>query len=108
MKLAEIKTILAGKLTELKKDERAGVQKLLAAYDKKREKEKQERLRFANMLRYEKEYMALPGIQYIVGVDEAGRGPLAGPLVIAGVRDPWLVRWSLPGSFCRRTCLSPG
>ena len=93
MKLAEIKTILAGnpteeQLTELKKDERAGVQKLLAAYDKKREKEKQERLRFANMLRYEKEYMALPGIQYIVGVDEAGRGPLAGPLVIAGVILP--------------------
>ena len=43
MKLAEIKTILAGnpteeQLAELKKDERAGVQKLLAAYDKKREK----------------------------------------------------------------------
>ena len=93
MKLAEIKTILAGnpteeQLTELKKDERVGVQKLLVAYDKKREKEKQERLRFANMLRYEKEYMALPGIQYIVGVDEAGRGPLAGPLVIAGVILP--------------------
>jgi len=90
MKLGEIKTILAGnpteeQLTELKKDERAGVQKLLATYDKKREKEKQERLRFANMLSYEKEYMALPGIQHIVGVDEAGRGPLAGPLVIAGV-----------------------
>ena len=93
MKLAEIKTILAGnpteeQLAELKKDERAGVQKLLAAYDKKREKEKMERQRFANMLSYEKEYMALPGIQYIVGVDEAGRGPLAGPLVIAGVILP--------------------
>ena len=93
MKLAEIKTILAGnpteeQLTELKKDERAGVQKLLATYDKKLEKEKQERLRFASMLSYEKEYMALPGIQHIVGVDEAGRGPLAGPLVIAGVILP--------------------
>ena len=94
MKLAEIKTILAGnpteeQLAELKKDERAGVQKLLAAYDKKREKEKQERQRFANMLNYEKEYMALPGIQYIVG----------------GAR--WPARWSSLGSFCRRTCLSP-
>ena len=93
MKLAEIKAILAGnpteeQLTELKKDERTGVQKLLAAYDKKLEKEKLERQRFANMLNYEREYMALPGIQYIVGVDEAGRGPLAGPLVIAGVILP--------------------
>ena len=93
MKLAEIKAILAGnpteeQLTELKKDERTGVQKLLAAYDKKLEKEKLERQRFANMLNYEREYMALPGSQYIVGVDEAGRGPLAGPLVIAGVILP--------------------
>ena len=60
MKLAEIKAILAGnpteeQLTELKKDERTGVQKLLAAYDKKLEKEKLERQRFANMLNYERE-----------------------------------------------------
>ena len=93
MKLQEIKTILAGnpteeQLTGLKKDDRAGVQKLLAAYAKKLEKEKLERQRFAGMLNYEKEYMALPGIQYIAGVDEAGRGPLAGPLVIAGVILP--------------------
>ena len=93
MKLAEIKAILAcnpteEQLTELKKDERTGVQKLLAAYDKKLEKEKLELQRFVNMLNYEKEYMALPGIRYIAGVDEAGRGPLAGPLVIAGVILP--------------------
>ena len=93
MKLQEIKTILGGTPTEeqlrqFRQDERAGVQKLLAAYDKKREKEKEERLRFEAMLRYEKEYLALPGIQNIVGVDEAGRGPLAGPLVIAGVILP--------------------
>ncbi len=54
MKLAEIKAILAGnpteeQLTELKKDERGGVQKLLAAYDKKREKEKLERQRHAEL-----------------------------------------------------------
>lgn len=93
MKLQEIKIILGGTPTEeqlrqFRQDERAGVQKLLAAYDKKREKEKEERLRFEAMLRYEKEYLALPGIQNIVGVDEAGRGPLAGPLVIAGVILP--------------------
>jgi len=93
MKLADIKAILAGnpteeQLQELRQDERTGVQKLLAAYVKKQEKEKQERQRFAGMLNYEKEYMALPGIRYVVGIDEAGRGPLAGPLVIAGVILP--------------------
>ena len=93
MKLADIKAILAGnpteeQLQELRQDERAGVQKLLAAYDKKQEKERLERERFANMLQYEKEYLSLPGISHIVGVDEAGRGPLAGPLVIAGVILP--------------------
>ena len=93
MKIQDIKNILAGnpteeQLAELRQDERAGVQKLLAAYEKKREKEKAERERFANMLNYENEYLSLPGITHIVGVDEAGRGPLAGPLVIAGVILP--------------------
>ena len=93
MKLADIKAVLAGNPTEeqlqaIRQDERAGVQKLLAAYEKKLEKEKRERERFANMLQYEKEYLSLPGITHIVGVDEAGRGPLAGPLVIAGVILP--------------------
>ncbi|MBQ9636150.1 MAG: ribonuclease HII, partial [Acidaminococcaceae bacterium] len=93
MKLQEIKSILAGKptaeeLQEIRQDGRAGVQKLIAAYDKRLEKEKAERLRFENMLRFEKEYLALPGIARIIGVDEAGRGPLAGPLVIAGVILP--------------------
>ena len=93
MKLADIKAILAGNPTEeqlngLRQDERSGVQKMLAAYDKKLGKEKLEQERFASMLQYEKEYLALPGITHIVGVDEAGRGPLAGPLVIAGVILP--------------------
>ncbi|MBR1590666.1 MAG: ribonuclease HII [Acidaminococcaceae bacterium] len=93
MKLQEIKSILAGKptaeeLQEIRQDGRAGVQKLIAAYDKRLEKEKAERLRFENMLRFEKEYLALSGIARIIGVDEAGRGPLAGPLVIAGVILP--------------------
>ena len=93
MKLQEIKSILAGKptaeqLQDIRQDGRAGVQKLIAAYAKRLEKEKAERLRFENMLRFEKEYLALPGIARIIGVDEAGRGPLAGPLVIAGVILP--------------------
>ena len=93
MKLQEIKSILAGRpaagqLQEIRQDRRAGAQKLIAAYDRRLEKEKAERLRFENMLRFEKEYLALPGIARVIGVDEAGRGPLAGPLVIAGVILP--------------------
>lgn len=39
------------------------------------------------MLAYERKYYA-QGAQYIAGIDEAGRGPLAGPLVIAAVILP--------------------
>ena len=38
-------------------------------------------------LQYEREYLAA-GVKYIVGVDEVGRGPLAGPVVAAAVVLP--------------------
>ena len=92
MKINEVKELLAGtptceQLAELKADERSGVQRLLAAYYKRLEKAAQEKERFTKMLSYEKKYYA-QGIQYVAGVDEAGRGPLAGPLVIAAVILP--------------------
>ena len=92
MKINEVKELLAGtptceQLAELKADERSGVQKLLADYYKRLEKAAQEKERFTKMLSYEKKYYA-QGIQYVAGVDEAGRGPLAGPLVIAAVILP--------------------
>ncbi|XOQ53084.1 MAG: Ribonuclease HII [Succiniclasticum sp.] len=93
MTIAEIKALLAGEptgaqLEELARDERAGVQKLLAAYARRREKERQERKRYDRLLAFEQHYLVLPGVQYVAGLDEAGRGPLAGPLVIAGVILP--------------------
>ena len=39
------------------------------------------------MLRYERQ-LADEGYKYIAGVDEAGRGPLAGPVVVAAVVMP--------------------
>lgn len=92
MKINEVKELLAGaptveQLAELKADQRSGVQKLLAAYYKRLEKAALERERFAKMLTYEKQYYA-QGVRYVAGVDEAGRGPLAGPLVIAAVILP--------------------
>ncbi len=92
MKISEVKELLAGvptpaQLEKLRTDERSGVQKLLAAYDKRLAKEAAEKERFYQMLAYERRFYD-QGAQYIAGVDEAGRGPLAGPLVIAAVILP--------------------
>lgn len=92
MKISEVKELLLGnpsseQLKMLQADERSGVQKLLLAYYKRLEKKAQEKERFTKMLAYESEYYA-QGVQYVAGVDEAGRGPLAGPLVIAAVILP--------------------
>ena len=92
MKISEVKELLLGnpsseQIKMLQADERSGVQKLLLANYKRLEKEAQEKERFTKMLAYESEYYA-QGVQYVAGVDEAGRGPLAGPLVIAAVILP--------------------
>lgn len=93
MTLTEIKALLAGEptgaqLEELARDDRAGVRKLLASYHSRQARALQERERYDALLALERQYLALPGVQYVAGLDEAGRGPLAGPLVIAGVILP--------------------
>lgn len=92
MNITEIKELLAGaptaeQLATLAADERKGVQKLLAAYNKRLEKAAAEKERFTAMLKLERELYD-EGCELIAGVDEAGRGPLAGPLVIAAVILP--------------------
>lgn len=92
MNISEIKELLAGaptaeQLATLAADERKGVQKLLAAYNKRLEKAAAEKERFTAMLKLERELYD-EGYELIAGVDEAGRGPLAGPLVIAAVILP--------------------
>lgn len=65
-------------------DERKGVQTALKQWQR-REDAKQELLdRFERMSQYEKEARAA-GYQLIAGIDEVGRGPLAGPVVSAAV-----------------------
>ncbi len=92
MNIKEIKALLADSpsqelLDKLATDPRSGVQKLLEGYHKKLAKAQAERERFTEMLRFEREQYD-KGAQYVAGVDEAGRGPLAGPLVIAAVILP--------------------
>ncbi len=66
-------------------DERAGVVKLVEAFDRKMEKLEKERRRVYEMRAYEREY---DFCEYICGIDEVGRGPLAGPVVTAAVILP--------------------
>lgn len=72
-------------LERLKKDERAGVKKLVLREQKKLDAKKAELARVEQMKRYEREYKEYP---YICGIDEVGRGPLAGPVVAAAVILP--------------------
>jgi ribonuclease HII len=74
-------------IEQLKEDERKGVQTLLAAWHKKKALEKWEREKFKEMTLFEEKYRA-EGYKLIAGVDEVGRGPLAGPVVAAAVILP--------------------
>ncbi|NLM45601.1 MAG: ribonuclease HII [Firmicutes bacterium] len=75
-------------------DARAGVKKLLAQYTARRQAERTEQERLSALLCYERQ-LREKGYTYIAGVDEAGRGPLAGPVVAAAVILP--PHFHLPG-----------
>ncbi|HIZ45040.1 MAG TPA: ribonuclease HII [Firmicutes bacterium] len=68
-----------------KEDERAGVRKLAAVAEKRQAALQAEYERLESMLVYERQYEAC-GV--ICGIDEAGRGPLAGPVAAAAVILP--------------------
>lgn len=76
---------LSACMVQYESDERKGVQAILASCQKKLEKEEKEQLRLDTMLKYERSYAAC---QHICGIDEAGRGPLAGPVVAGAVILP--------------------
>ena len=92
-KISEIKENLqAADLNELPElireyecDKRAGVQSLLIKANKRISDYKKEIERMKNMMKYENEYSAY---EYICGIDEVGRGPLAGPVVAGAVILP--------------------
>ncbi len=68
-------------------DIRIGVQKAIVQRKKAIQAEIDEDVRLETMLRYEKE-LYQKGYQAIAGIDEVGRGPLAGPVVTACVILP--------------------
>ena len=89
----EIKKILQAasieELPELVKeysaDERAGVRKLAEAAAKRLAALEQEKKRIETLRVYEEQYR---DYDYICGIDEVGRGPLAGPVVAGAVILP--------------------
>lgn len=92
-KINEIKMIFQAadtmKLPELieqyAKDQRSGVQALVKSAQKRLDALSREKERTELMKRYEYEYA---DYTYICGIDEVGRGPLAGPVVAGAVILP--------------------
>lgn len=70
---------------ELCQDGRKGVQRLLAQYEKRVKAYEQELERIWAMKEYERRYQ---DAGYLCGIDEVGRGPLAGPVVACALILP--------------------
>ena len=95
MNITEIKTRLAHvsreELEQMKKefaeDGRKGVVTALKQAERRLLQEEQQRVQFQERSLFEDRYRA-QGHQRIAGVDEVGRGPLAGPVVAAAVILP--------------------
>ena len=74
-------------LQKLYRDRRIGAQKLYRKLKRKLDVEKKEQARLDAMFHFERLLWAR-GLQDIAGVDEAGIGPMAGPVVAAAVVFP--------------------
>lgn len=72
-------------IARYEKDERSGVKSLVEKAGKRIQKLEAEYARIENLKKYEKEYA---DAGYICGIDEVGRGPLAGPVVAGAVILP--------------------
>jgi ribonuclease HII len=72
--------------SQFQTDERTGVKKIVEQYRRKLAAHEKEQLRLEKMLEFERKY----GDRYtcICGIDEAGRGPFAGPVVAGAVVLP--------------------
>lgn len=81
--LVKQKDLTTETITALTNDTRSAVQRLF----RKWEREQNEMQRVDALYKYEYKFQK-QGIEYIAGVDEAGRGPLAGPVFVAAVILP--------------------
>lgn len=78
---------LPEQLKQFEADSRKGVQNLLTSFRKKYDKHLQELERLEEILTYERGCWEA-GYELVAGIDEVGRGPLAGPVVAAAIILP--------------------
>ena len=85
----QLKSITDSQLTQFIEaygsDERGGVIKLVDSAKKRLDKYEKELIRTDGLKKYEREYASYA---HICGIDEVGRGPLAGPVVACAVILP--------------------
>jgi ribonuclease HII len=74
-------------LLHILEDERKGVQQVIRKWQKKMAENRRLKEKFLEMSAYENKWHSI-GYEMIAGVDEVGRGPLAGPVVVAAVILP--------------------
>ena len=116
MTIQEIRNILknddvpASLMEEILSDERKGVKQAVVSYMNRLRRESEERLRVESMYEKESEFYK-KGINLIAGIDEVGRGPLAGPVTVAAVILP--AHWFASGlndskkvqkMICKKNC----
>ena len=82
---AASETMLPSFVSAYEGDERSGVQALVESARKRLKKLDAEKERIRGLWKYEEEYSAYA---HICGIDEAGRGPLAGPVAAGAVILP--------------------
>ena len=78
-------TMLPSFISKYREDKRAGVQRLVQQAQRKLERLEKERARMEKLKQYERQYGDMGSV---CGIDEAGRGPLAGPVVAGAVILP--------------------
>ena len=84
---AELKTIISAddhRLAEFRQDTRKGVQLAISQWQRQQDKQVALAEKYREMSIFENEKKS-QGFQAICGIDEVGRGPLAGPVVAAAV-----------------------
>ena len=85
--LLQAEEVEAQLMAELQADSRKGVQQLLNARERRMQRQQEEKDRLYVMGHYERLWRQ-QGKELVCGVDEAGRGPLAGPVAVAAVILP--------------------